>query len=152
MLKDIKYMLEHLKPYRLRIAAAVGSGIMREICIMAAVGVCAYMAAFLAAGGHFRDWMYLEILAAIVILRAVFTYLDSFISHDVAYHILVDFRVKLYGAFEKISPDILFCQRSGQTTTTLMNDVEVLEWFYAHTAGVVVVDSVVIAVVTAFSG
>ena len=63
MLKDIKYMLEHLKPYRLRIAAAVGSGIMREICIMAAVGVCAYMAAFLAAGGHFRDWMYLEILA-----------------------------------------------------------------------------------------
>lgn len=150
MLKDIKYMLEHLKPYRLRIAAAVGSGIMREICIMAAVGVCAYMAAFLAAGGHFRDWMYLEILAAIVILRAVFTYLDSFISHDVAYHILVDFRVKLYGAFEKISPDILFCQRSGQTTTTLMNDVEVLEWFYAHTAGVVVVDSVVIAVVTAF--
>ena len=76
--------------------------------------------------------------------------MDFFISHDVAYHILVDFRVKLYGAFEKISPDILFCQRSGQTTTTLMNDVEVLEWFYAHTAGVVVVDSVVIAVVTAF--
>ena len=145
-------MLGHLKPYRLKVASAILTGILKEVFIISAVGICAYMSAYVAKGNQFTSYTWMWILAVVVVGRAVFAYLESYLSHDVAYHILVDFRVKLYQSFATICPDILLSQRSGQISTTLMNDVEVLEWFYAHTAGLVIVDSVVLLALTVFLG
>lgn len=149
-MKNVRYLLSHLKPYKIKIILAVVSGILKELSVIAAVGICAYMAAVAGIGNMPLKKSYLEILFLVVLSRAVFSYTESFLSHDVAYHILVDFRVKLYNSFIHLCPDILFRQRSGQISTTLMNDVEVLEWFYAHTAGYVVVDSVVVLILVAF--
>ena len=149
-MKNVRYLLSHLKPYKIKIVLAVISGILKELSVIAAVGICAYMAAVAGIGNIPLNKSYLEILFLVVLSRAVFSYAESFLSHDVAYHILVDFRVKLYNSFIHLCPDILFRQRSGQISTTLMNDVEVLEWFYAHTAGYVVVDSVVVLILVAF--
>lgn len=149
-MKNVRYLLSQLKPYKLKIVLAVVSGILKELSVIAAVGICAYMAAVAGIGNMPLKKSYLEILFLVVLSRAVFSYTESFLSHDVAYHILVDFRVKLYNSFIHLCPDILFRQRSGQISTTLMNDVEVLEWFYAHTAGYVVVDSVVVLILVVF--
>ncbi len=149
-MKSVKYLLGHLKPYKIKMTLAVISGILKEVSVIVAVGICAYMAAIAGIGKESLSRSYLEILLLTVLARAVFSYLESYLSHDVAYHILVDFRVKLYNSFIHLCPDILFRQRSGQISTTLMNDVEVLEWFYAHTAGYVLVDSVVVLIMTVF--
>ena len=149
-MKNVRYLLSQLKPYKLKIVLAVVSGILKELSVIAAVGICSYMAAVAGIGNMPLKKSYLEILFLVVLSRAVFSYTESFLSHDVAYHILVDFRVKLYNSFIHLCPDILFRQRSGQISTTLMNDVEVLEWFYAHTAGYVVVDSVVFLILLVF--
>lgn len=149
-MKNVRYLLSQLKPYKLKIVLAVVSGILKELSVIAAVGICAYMAAVAGIGNMPLKKSYLEILFLVVLSRAVFSYTESFLSHDVAYHILVDFRVKLYNSFIHLCPDILFRQRSGQISTTLMNDVEVLEWFYAHTAGYVIVDSVVVLILVVF--
>ncbi len=149
-MKNVRYLLSQLKPYKLKIVLVVVSGILKELSVIAAVGICAYMAAVAGIGNMPLKKSYLEILFLVVLSRAVFSYTESFLSHDVAYHILVDFRVKLYNSFIHLCPDILFRQRSGQISTTLMNDVEVLEWFYAHTAGYVVVDSVVVLILVVF--
>ncbi len=151
-MKGVRYLIRQIKPYRWKIISAILSGILKEFFVIAAVAVCAYMAALLAGGTHFSGSLFLGIIIAAVAGRTVFTYLESYLSHDVAYHILVDFRVKLYQAFVKICPDILLRHRSGQISTTLMNDVEVLEWFYAHTAGYVVVDLALVGVVAGFLG
>lgn len=151
-MRGVKDLLKYVAPYKFRISFAILSGILKEFFIVSAVGICAYMAALVAEGKSLRDGNYMLLLIGCVVLRAVFAYLESYLNHDVAYHILVDFRVKLYDAFITICPDILLTQRSGQISTTLMNDVEVLEWFYAHTAGIVVVDSVIVVTLMAFLG
>ncbi|MCQ2500317.1 MAG: ABC transporter ATP-binding protein/permease [Lachnospiraceae bacterium] len=151
-MKGVRELIKHLKPYRLQILGAIISGILKEFFIVAAVGICAYMAARVAKGQPLEDHPYMLLLVLVVIARAVFAYLESFLNHDVSYHILVDFRVGLYEKFITICPDILLTQRSGQISTTLMNDVEVLEWFYAHTVGIVFVDAAVVAALTVFLG
>lgn len=151
-LSGVKYLLRFVQPYRLRLIGAILSGILKEVCIISATGIVAWMAAVVAGGGTFSSRLWLWLLAAIVAGRAVFAYLESYLNHDISYHILVDFRVALYGAFEKICPDILTRTRSGHISTTLMNDVEVLEWFYAHTVGIFVIDGVLVTAIAVFLG
>lgn len=151
-MKHVKYLIGQIKAYWSKIILAILSGVLKEIFVVSAVGICAYMAAILLKTGTIMDTFYLKLLFFAVLGRTVFSYLESFYSHDVSYHILVDFRVKLYDKFVTLCPDILLNQRSGQISTTLMNDVEVLEWFYAHTAGYVIVDSVLFIMLTVFLG
>ena len=44
-MKNVRYLLSHLKPYKIKIVLAVVSGILKELSVIAAVGICAYMAA-----------------------------------------------------------------------------------------------------------
>ncbi|WP_242831037.1 ABC transporter transmembrane domain-containing protein [Desulfosporosinus meridiei] len=60
-----------------------------------------------------------------------------------AYGVLADFRVLLYRALERIAPGHLINRRSGEVASALMADVEILEWFYAHTFGAFLVAVIV---------
>ncbi len=151
-LESARYLLSQLKAYRVRMIFSIICGIIKEASIICAVGICAYMAAVAVRGGNLAGVPWLKILAVCVISRGVMTYLESYHSHVVAYHALVDYRIKLYDKFITLCPDILLKQRSGQVATTLMNDVEQLEWFYGHTVGYTVVVTVVCLAMTGFLG
>lgn len=131
-------MTKQLGKYKGKMIISVLCGILKEFSIIGAVGICAYMTAVAVGGGGLGGWHWLWILAGCVLLRAVTTYFESYLAHDVAYHALVDYRIKLYERFVTLCPDILLKQRSGQVATTLMNDVEQLEWFYGHTVGQII--------------
>jgi len=149
-MKSVYYLLSQLKPYRGKMVVSVLTGILKEVCIMTAVGVCAYMSAVAIEGGDLSGVPWLWILAACVVGRGFATYMESYLSHDVAYRALVDYRLKLYDKFVTLCPDILLKKRSGQVATTLMNDVEMLEWFYGHTVGFVVMVTIICIAITAF--
>ena len=146
----VKKLLKYSSKYRGRLIGGIISGVLREVSIVAAVGIVAWMAAHIAKGNGFPDSRYMWFLIIAVAGRVVFSYLEMYWNHDVAFHILVDFRVLLYRSFVTICPDILLKHRSGQISTTLMNDVEILEWFYAHTIGIFVVDIVFLGGFVAF--
>jgi ABC-type transport system involved in cytochrome bd biosynthesis fused ATPase/permease subunit len=71
----------------------------------------------------------------LVILRAVMYYSEMFFGHNVAYKVLRDFRIRVYDKLEELSPAYLVRHHSGQIGATLMGDIELLEWFLAHTFG-----------------
>ncbi len=85
----------------------------------------------------------LWILITLIILRALMSYAEMWFAHKAAYGILATLRVKLYRAIEKIAPAYLLNKRTGDLSSTLMSDVETLEWFYAHTYGAAVIAVVV---------
>lgn len=149
-LQSVLYMIRQLKQYRVKMFCSILSGILKEASIIAAAGVCAYMAACAKTGIPMAGAQLLWLLAGLVIVRGVTTYLESYLSHDVAYHALVDYRVRLFDRFIDLCPDILLKNRSGQIATTIMNDVEQLEWFYGHTVGYVVVVIVVCLAILGF--
>jgi thiol reductant ABC exporter CydC subunit len=72
-------------------------------------------------------------LACLVIPRAVLAFVESHIAHDMAFRVLVDIRARLYAGFERIAPAHPKGHRSGDLASTVMDDVERLEVFFAHT-------------------
>ena len=79
------------------------------------------------------------ILVGLVITTTLMSYLEMYYAHKAAYGILAQLRVNIYWAIERISPRYLLNKRTGELASTLMADVETLEWFYAHTYGATVV-------------
>ena len=52
-----------------------------------------------------------------------------------AFRILVGLRDELYRAVEPLAPAKLISRRTGDLVSTAVSDVEMLELFFAHTAG-----------------
>lgn len=71
--------------------------------------------------------------AVLVVLTAVFSYLDVQVSHDMAYRILTQLRDLCYDKLDELAPAALMGERSGDMISIILGDVETLEWFYAHT-------------------
>jgi ABC-type multidrug transport system fused ATPase/permease subunit len=85
-------------------------------------------------------------------VRALMYYGEMWFGHDAAYRVLKDFRIKLYDKVEEISPAFLLEKHSGQIGATLMGDVEILEWFLAHTFGSAIVSVLVTLLLLAALG
>ena len=64
---------------------------------------------------------------------------DSWISHDLAYRLLAELRIRLYQLLDPLAPAYLVRRRSGDLVSALLGDVELIELFYAHTVSPLVV-------------
>lgn len=75
--------------------------------------------------------------------RGVFSYLEQYITHDVAYRILVTLRDKFYRILEPLAPAKLVLRRTGDLASTAVADIETLEFFFAHTVAQIVIAIIV---------
>ena len=64
------------------------------------------------------------------IARAVFRYLERYISHDVTFRLLGAIRVWFYTKLEKLAPARVMKWQSGQLLNAIVGDVETLKEFY----------------------
>lgn len=64
------------------------------------------------------------------IARAVFRYLERYISHDVTFRLLGAVRVWFYTKLEKLAPARVMKWQSGQLLNAIVGDVETLKEFY----------------------
>ncbi|MDI6907117.1 MAG: thiol reductant ABC exporter subunit CydC [Thermoanaerobacterales bacterium] len=91
--------------------------------------------AFLIAGAALHPPV-LDLMQAIVgvrffgISRAVFRYLERYVSHDATFRVLSRLRVRFYRALEPLAPARLVDLRSGDLAGRIVADVETLEQFY----------------------
>lgn len=103
---------------------------------IASAVIGAYLVGLAVSGSPISDlWPWIWLLAGCVIGQAVSTWADMWLAHDLAYRILAEFRATVYHALERLAPAYLLERRSGDVATTVMADIERLEWFYAHTIG-----------------
>ena len=72
------------------------------------------------------------VVLAMVIGMAVLNYLDIYVSHDAAYKILTTLRGVSYEKIARLAPAGLEGEKSGDIMSIVLEDVEILEWFYAH--------------------
>lgn len=73
------------------------------------------------------------VILSVIIFQAFLSYLDILVSHDMAYKILTNLRSAAYRHLDKVAPAALGKLRSGDMLSIILEDVERLEWFYAHT-------------------
>ncbi|EHQ91054.1 ABC transporter ATP-binding protein [Desulfosporosinus youngiae] len=135
-LKNTFLLIASMKPYRLEMILTILATFIKHIATIGAAALAAYMVGLAMLGqlkGEFASLF--AYLSLCILLRAVMYYGEMWFGHDVAYRVLKDFRISLYAKIDKLSPAFLLKKHSGQIGSTLMSDVEVLEWFLAHTFG-----------------
>ena len=66
-------------------------------------------------------------------LSAITNWLESWVAHDLAFRLLSEMRIDLYKKLDKLSPAFMLTKRTGDIVTTATQDVEQIEYFFAHT-------------------
>ncbi len=125
-------------------ALVIGSGILTQGAAIATAALGAYLVSLALetySAAALVPWLWW--MGGLVLLRGLMAWAESWLAHDLSYRILAGLRNQMYWALERLSPGYLLDQRSGNLAATAMSDIEITEWFYAHTAGTFVVTVVV---------
>ena len=120
-----------VRPYRGQLAVTVLTGIGR---VVAFIGVSVLGALVL---GAVRNGAPTGTLIAALLITAplagLLHWLESWIAHAMAYALLADMRIDLFRKLDALAPAYLLRRRSGDLVALATQDVETVEYFFAHT-------------------
>jgi ABC-type multidrug transport system fused ATPase/permease subunit len=138
-------LLGFIAPWWRRLALVILSGTGR---VAAYIGVAVFSALVVAALKAGRPYGDLLIgLAVVAPLAGLLHWVESFEAHAMAYRLLADMRIALFRKLDALAPAYLLRRRSGDLVALATQDVETIEYFYAHTVGPAVVAILVPAAV-----
>ncbi|MGF1645326.1 MAG: ABC transporter ATP-binding protein [Kineosporiaceae bacterium] len=128
-------LLPVLRPHKALFAASTAVFLGAQLATAAVSGISAYAVARVVAGttDAASAWPWLAALAAAVLGHALFLWLESWWSHVLAYRVLARLRIEVHEGLERTAPAGLQRRPIGELAGHAMADVEILEWFYAHT-------------------
>ena len=118
-------------PWRGGIVATFGLGLGRVIAFIGVSALSALIVMNLKAGAGFDAlvvWLFAAAGAA-----GVLHWLESWLAHDVAYRMLAIMRLDLFRKLASLGPAYLLRRRSGDLVSMATHDVELVEYFVAHT-------------------
>jgi ATP-binding cassette, subfamily B, bacterial len=72
-------------------------------------------------------------LCIVAPLAGLLHWLESWLAHDFAYRLLAEMRLALYRKLDQLAPAYLLRRRSGDLVASATQDVETIEYFFAHT-------------------
>ena len=121
----------HVRPWRGRLTAAFGFGMVRVACLIGVGVLSALAVAALKRGEDFTPWLYA--LFAVAPAAGILHWLESWVAHDMAFRMLARMRIDLYRKIDALAPAWLLRRRSGDLVAMATHDVELVEYFFAHT-------------------
>ena len=140
-------LLRLVRPFRGRVGLAFALGVLRVVAFIG-IGV---LSALVVAGiklGTPVDGLLIA-LYAIAPLAGLLHWLESWVAHDMAFRLLTDMRIALYDKLDRLAPAYLLRRRTGDIVGMATQDVELVEYFYAHTVAPALVAVLVPAAVMA---
>ncbi|HEY1300986.1 MAG TPA: ABC transporter ATP-binding protein [Stellaceae bacterium] len=120
-----------IEPWRRRFAIVIGSGILR-VAAFIGVGILSALAVAAVKTGAPYAWL-LILLALAAPLAGLLHWIESWLAHDIAYRLLAEMRIALFDKLDALAPAYLLRRRSGDLIALAAQDVETVEYFFAHT-------------------
>lgn len=125
-------LMKHVKGFSWFLLASILSKLLYKI-VPLLISVLASYAVSTALMGDAHRVVSLGVgIGICVLLNTLFSFLDIYVSHDMSYRILTKLRDKAYDKIDEIAPAATEGKRSGDFISTILNDIEFFEWFYAH--------------------
>ena len=124
-------LFRHAAPWRGRLALTFGFGIVRVACLIGVGVLSALAVAALKRGDDFAPWIYALFAAAPA--AGILHWIESWLAHDMAFRMLTRMRIDLYRKIDELAPAWLLRRRSGDLVAMATHDVELVEYFFAHT-------------------
>jgi ATP-binding cassette subfamily C protein CydCD len=137
-----------IKPWRRAFAVVVTSGIGR-VAAFIGVGILGALAVAAVKTGAPFAWLLIALTFAAP-LAGILHWIESWLAHDIAYRLLAELRIALYRKLDALAPAYLVRRRSGDLIALASQDIETIEYFFAHTVApalvAILVPSTVLAV------
>ncbi len=145
-------LMKYIVPYKGRLAMTFGFGVTRVIAYIGIGVVSALAVGAVKTGEPFLDL--LIFLAVLAPVAGIFHWLESWIAHDMAFRLLAEMRIALFEKLNKLAPAYMVRRRTGDMVGMATYDVELVEYFFAHTVApafvAVLIPAVVIGVLIYF--
>lgn len=139
MLNGSSELLRLIRPIRpqLRLMSlAIISEVLRQVSGIGVAVMGATLFAMAVSGTPTEElYPYAAGMIFLGLARGSFGYLGPYLAHVAAYRILVSLRDEFYTVIEPLAPAKLGTRRTGDLVSTAVSDIEILELFFAHTAG-----------------
>ncbi|MBV9825967.1 MAG: ABC transporter ATP-binding protein [Alphaproteobacteria bacterium] len=140
-LRTLGTLTQIIQPWRNQFAIVVTSGIGR---VAAFIGVGVVGA--LAVGAVKTGAPYGHLLILLGLLAPIaggLHWIESWLAHDIAYRLLAEMRIDLYRKLDSLAPAYLVRRRSGDLIALASQDIETIEYFFAHTVAPALVAALV---------
>ena len=129
----LRALLPALAGHRAMTARTCAAALLEQGSLVALLTLAAHTVGAAVIDGRAPSAGTVTALVALVVLRALMTWREMDLSHDLAYRVLAALRVRVFDGLARSAPARVAGRRSGDLAATAMADVEALEFFYAHT-------------------
>ena len=127
----IRQLAAAVAPWRLRLGLTFILGVAR---VLAFVGVGILSALAILALKHGQPFDLIVIVLLVVApVSGVLHWFESWTAHDMAFRLLAEMRIALFEKLDRLAPAYLLRRRSGDLVALATQDVEAVEYFFAHT-------------------
>ena len=124
-------LFRHVRPWRGQLTLTFGFGVVRVACLIGVGVLSALAVAALKRGEDFTPWLYALFAAAPA--AGILHWVESWLAHDMAFRMLTRMRIDLFRKIDALAPAWLLRRRSGDLVAMATHDVELVEYFFAHT-------------------
>ncbi|HEY4167714.1 MAG TPA: ABC transporter ATP-binding protein [Reyranella sp.] len=147
-------LMKVILPWKGKLTATFLFGVLR---VVAFIGVGVLSALIVLALKHHAPWHGFAIALALVApLSGVLHWLESWLAHDMAFRLLAEMRIDAFRKLDALAPAYLVRRRTGDLMALATHDIELVEYFFAHTVApafvAILVPAVVIAALATASG
>ncbi len=144
-LDAFRELFRHVLPWKGKLVVVFLLGVARVFALIGVGIVSALVVAAVKNGAPFEH--FLVILAVIAPLAGILHWTESWIAHDMAFRMLAEMRIALFEKLDKLAPAYLLRRRTGDLVAMATHDVELVEFFFAHTVAPALVAVLVPALV-----
>ena len=143
----IRILLGMIHDYRAQLIATFTLG-MTRVAAFIGVGAVSALIVLAVKNGEAFDGLVIT-LGVIAPLAGILHWTESWFAHDMAYRLLADMRIEMFRRLDALAPAYLVRRRTGDLVGVATHDIELIEYFFAHSVAPVFVAALVPAVVLA---
>ncbi|HEY6433999.1 MAG TPA: ATP-binding cassette domain-containing protein, partial [Acetobacteraceae bacterium] len=127
----IRTLLRFIRPWRGLFTVTALCGVGRVLAFIG-VSVLGALAIGAVKSGRPTEALVIGLLAAAP-AAALLHWLESWLAHYMAYQLLAELRVQFFAKLDALTPAYLLKRRSGDLVALATQDIETVEYFFAHT-------------------
>ena len=127
----IRVLLGLVRNCRGQLAATFVLGVARVVALIGVGVLSALVVKHVKTGEPFG--LLLVLLAVVAPLAGILHWVESWLAHDMAYRLLNDMRLDMFRTLDALAPAYLTRRRTGDLVGVATHDIELIEYFFAHT-------------------
>jgi ATP-binding cassette subfamily B protein len=127
----LRTLVDKTRGYRAQLTLTFVLGVARVTALIG-VGVLSALAVRAVKRGEPSAPLLIGLLV-VAPLAGILHWAESWLAHDLAYRLLSDMRLAVFHKLDALAPAYLTRRRSGDLVGAATHDVELIEYFFAHT-------------------